>query len=93
MLIRLEELVRVGGVFEEARPLAINPDLIEEVYSDTLPGVEGEVCRVTLQNREEPAFVSGGLDSVLGLVQSAEQSAVGKLQLIAELATGQWQQV
>ena len=89
MLIRLEELVRVGGAFEEARLIAVNPLLIDEVHPDTLPGHDGEVCRMALQNREEPTFVSGSFDSVLGIVQSAEESAVEKLQVIAEIATGQ----
>ena len=89
MLIRLEELVRVGGLFEEARLIAVNPVLIDMVQPDTLSGYEGKVCRVALQNHEEPWFVSGSLDSVLDLIQSAEESAVEKLQLIAEIATGQ----
>ena len=89
MLIRLQELVRMGGVFEEVVPLAINPLLIGKLQPEALPGYEGICCRMEVEGDEGPTFVSGDLDSVLGTIQGAEESAIEKLGLIGEIATGQ----
>ncbi len=90
MLIRLQELVRVGGVFEEAVPLALNPLLIGKIQPmPDLAGYEGDCCRMEVEGDEGPTFVSGDLDSVLETIQGAEETAIEKLQVIGEIATGE----
>ncbi len=89
MLIRLEELVRVGGVFEEAIPLAINPLLIDTLRpEESLSGYEGDLCRMETQEREEPTFVSGGFPAVFDVINGGDH-AIGKLRAIAEIASGE----
>ncbi len=89
MLIRLQELVRVGGVFEESTPLAINPLLIGKLRPEPLPGYEEPCCRMEVDGDEGPTFVAGDYESVMETIQGVEETAIEKLQVIAEIAMGE----
>ena len=88
MLIRLQELVRAGGVLDFAAPLALNPLVIDSVRPGTVPGHEVPACKLEIQGQDEPTYVSGDFDSVLGKIQGVEP-ALKKLHAIAEIVTGE----
>lgn len=70
MLIELHEIPRSGACFDgPVRTIGLNPDLIHNAVADQVPGYDGPVTRLTVD--DQILFVTESVAEVIGASQEA----------------------
>ena len=77
LLITAQEIAREAACFESLRPLAFSPYAVETVEPATVPGYDGDCCKVMLTTSEEPRFLAVKYDDFLASLQAPEEDSDG----------------